>query len=994
MKDKELSLLNKALRVALLSGVISTSMISANTIAAEADTNFDDDAEVIQITGSRIKQPGMVSASPILTISGDEIEFQQEAEIESIIRSLPAVIPGDGRNVNNGTAGAATIDLRGLGPQRNLILLNGRRMVPFNFNGQVDSATIPTALLERVDILTGGASTVYGSDAIAGAINFVLKSDFEGVVIDTIHSQTGESDGDTDSISLTVGGNFDQDRGNAAISMSWYNRDPVLLGQRPLGLLGIDTADGSNLDEFLAGQPPAPPTEPNCDGPFVVESGGSSTAIPTRFSIVGGGAGTSGQFRTDRTLGSNCSRFNFNPFNYYQTPSERYSATAIAHYDFNDNVTAYSTLNFTNTSVVQQVAPSGTFGQTFNLPLANSFIGDQARQFMIDAGNTALANGNLNTPGNTNWQDVNNNGVVDAEDYLLVQLRRRTLELGPRTEIYETNQFQFLVGAKGDLSTNWDYDVSFSYGESNRVTTRDGYTNLVNIQNALDSVDGVTCANGDPNCVPIDLFGGFGTITPEMAAYARAIALQTQGYEQSIGTIVVNGLVDGFQLPTADTPLAVSFGYETRTESAFLEPDECLKLAPSSCQGGAGGNLLPIKGGYKVDEFFVEGFLPIFEGKPFAELLNFEFGFRSSDYDTVGNNNTWKAGLNWRPVDQLLFRAMQQQATRAPNVGELSSPVTTALANALLDPCSIANAGNIDATLEALCISTGMVASQVGSVQDIISGQINAFAGSNPNAPPDSETADTTTLGVVWSPDFEAVDDFSLSVDYYDIDIEDIIGNFSAQEVLDACYKAGDTTECAKINRIGGDLTISGSGINLFTTNLDFLRAEGIEVAASFNVDLADGWGRLKFSGVLNKYLTQESQSSAQSAVIDCKGFFGTSCDPISELRWTQRTTWDWNDLTVSAQWRHIDSVSIEPPEKANVDPRFHTIDDYDYIDLFASYVYEDVTFSLGITNAFDDDPPVVGNEAGDTSSNSGNTFPSNYDTLGRVYRFGVRFEF
>ncbi len=990
------SKLASALRIATGVGLGFTVLPFAGHVAAQDEEVL---LEEVIITGSRITQPGMVSSSPINSLSETDIGYFQQPEIERIIKQLPGTIPGDGQNVNNGTAGAATIDLRGLGAERNLILINGRRTVPFNYDGEVDTASIPTALLERVDVITGGASAVYGSDAIAGAVNFVLKRDFEGVELRTSRSQTSESDGETNNISLTVGSNLDGDRGNIALSASWMDREQVLLGQRPLGLLGIDTASGANFAEFLAGQGPLQP-EAGCGGPNVVAAGGSTTSMPTRFAIVGGGAAASGQFREDGTLGTECSRFNFNPFNFYQTPMERYSATVTGHYDVTEEVEVYSTINYTNTTVVQQVAPSGTFGATFNLPLQNPLIGDQARQFMIDAGNTALGAGTLTNgllsggPAGANWEDVNGNGVVDAQDYLNVQLRRRTLELGPRTERYDSDMWTALAGVRADIGADWNVDASFQYGESNRTTVRDGYTNLTNIQNALDTFDGVTCNNGDATCVPIDLFGGFGTITDAMAGYARAIALQQQKYEQTILNITFDGPVEAVRLPWAESSLALAVGYENRREKGLLEPDECLKLAPASCQGGAGGNLLPISGGYKVSEFFLEGNMPLIEGAVGAESLNLEFGIRSSDYDiSSGQEETWKIGLNWRPVESLMVRLMQQQATRAPNIGEIASPVVTGLDNATLDPCSIANAGNIDARLRDLCISTGMTAAQVGSIQDIVSGQINTLEGSNPAALPDSETADTFTAGFVWTPDFAFFNNFQISVDYYDIDIEDIIGEPSAQEILDACYVAGVASECAKVIRVNGDLTLPASGVQLFTTNLEFKKAEGIEIGINTGFDI--GLGELQVSANINKYLTNEELSSSISAVRDCNGFFGTNCDPVSELRWIQRTTWLWDALAVSLQWRHIGEVDIEPNEAASVAPFFQRIRAYDYFDLFASYTINDsIEISLSADNLFDVDPPVVGNEAGDTSSNSGNTFPSNYDTMGRIYKLGIKASF
>ena len=982
----------------LASGIVLGIFTSAG-ISSFANAQDDVIVEEIVITGSRITQPGVISSSPISSIGAAEIEVQQEFELEKIIRDLPSTIPGDGQNVNNGTDGAATVDLRGLGSERNLVLMNGKRITPYNYNGRVDTSTIPTALIERVDIITGGASAVYGSDAIAGAINVILKDDFEGVDLRSSTSQTGDRDGKIKNLSLTLGSNLADGRGNVALNLSWTDREGVLLGDRPLGRLGIETETGANLAEFRAGQGPIEPMA-GCGGPDVAAAGGSTTAIPTRVSVIG--PGEVGQFLDDGTIFTGgtafldprggCSVFNFNPYNYYRTPQERYSTTVIGNFHVTDDVEVYSRASFNKISVDQQVAPSGTFGANFDVPLQNPLLGDAARQEIISFANAGLTAGTLTLLADGGgWDDVNSNGVVDEEDYLRMQLRRRTVELGPRSENYDTEHFQLLVGTTVDLPSDWKADMFFQYGESNRTTRRAGYTNLTNIQNALDTFDGVTCNNGDSTCVPIDLFGGFGTITPEAASYATAIALQQQSYDQKVGGLVFNGPIDAITLPSAGAPLLVSVGYEKRQENGSLEPDECLKLAPASCQGGAGGNLLPISGGFKLDEYFVEGILPLWD----TQSLNLELGYRVSDHNISGNDDTWKAGITWRPMDSLLVRVMQQQATRAANVAELFSPVTTALRNAQQDPCSVANAGNIDATLRDRCIATGMLPGQVGVVQDIVSGQINTLEGSDPTSPPNPETADTFTVGFVWTPEFAILPGFTLSVDYYDIDIEDVIGEFSAQEILDQCYVNGNLDACSLVNRVNGDFTSPASGISRFTTNLLFQQAEGVEIGFSFGYDLEE-LGSLQFSGSINRYLTQESQSSASVPVIDCKGRFGTSCDPLSETSWIQRSTWDYEDLSVSLQWRHLSSISIEPNEAAGTFPEFRNIDSANYFDLYASYRLwdEKINLSFGIDNITEEDPPIVGGEAGDTSSNSGNTFPSNYDVLGRMYTVGLNFQF
>lgn len=973
----------------------------AGTSALGTAPNLSAQEEAIEevvITGSRIRRPGLTSSSPITTVTLEEIEIQQEVEVEKILRSLPSTIPNDGENRNNGTAGTTSTSLRALGPQRTLVLLNGRRMTPSNYNGRADLSTIPTALIERIDMVTGGASAVYGSDAVAGAVNIILKDDFEGFDLQVANTTSEERDADRDNISLTLGSALDGGRGNVAINLSWSEREPLLLGQRDLGLLGIETASGANYTNFLNGIAPAAPTVAGCGGPNSVQSGGSTTGIPTRLNI--GGAGNVGQFLDNRTLYTanrgGCSVFNFNPYNFYRTPQERYNAFFMGNFEFNENFEAYSTVEYSNITVKAQVAPSGTFGSQFNVPVANPFFSTQARNEMLSFANARAALGFIR-PGaaNSNWHDVNNNGVVDMPDYLKLQLRRRTEELGARDENFDTEHFMIVAGARGELLGDWNYDASFQYGESNRTTLRGGYTNLTNIQNALDSVDGITCKNGDPTCVPIDLFGGFGTITPAMAGYARADALQQQKYDQTIGQIVLDGPVNAIQVPSASTPLALSVGFETRDEFGSLTPDECLKLAPASCQGGAGGNLLPIAGGFRVDEFFVEGYLPLIDGMNLVDSLNFEFGYRDSDYDTVGNVDTWKAGLNWRINDQILVRVMQQEATRAPNVGELFAPITTGLDNANLDPCSVTNAANITPRLRDLCVSTGMLPQQVGVLQDIVAGQINTFDGSNPLALPDAESADTFTAGFVWTPQIDFFDSVSVSLDYYDIDIADVIGTFSAQQMLDQCYVVGLASSCANIKRVSGDISTPGSGIQLYTTNLAWERSEGYELGFNVGYDLGQ-FGDLSFSGMVNKYLTQESKSDALTPIIDCAGFYGTSCDPVSDMRWTQRTTWNWNDITASLSWNHIGSVDIERPEAANSFAAFRSIDDYDYLDLYASYTLWDdrIRLSLGIENITEEEPPVVGNESGSTSANSGNTYPSAYDIYGRMYTAGFRLTF
>ena len=402
-----------------------------------------------------------------------------------------------------------------------------------------------------------------------------------------------------------------------------------------------------------------------------------------------------------------------------------------------------------------------------------------------------------------------------------------------------------------------------------------------------------------------------------------------------------------------------------------------------------------------IEEVYGEGIFQIAADQDWAKSLELEFGYRFSDYDPSGINKTWKYGVNWEPIDGLRFRAMQQRAARAPNVGELAAPTVSGLSNATFDPCSVGNRAPISAALRALCISTGQTAAQVGTIQDIVSGQISTFQGTNLARLPNPEKADTTTVGLVWQPNFlPALRNLSISLDYYKIDIQGTIGVFQAQEVLDQCYKAGDAASCADIVRVNGDLASPASGIKLFTTNLKSSEASGIESSVAFGIDMTtlgldEKWGSLAFQWTGNYYLSNESQSSDANPVIDCNGVFSTQCNPTHEFRFIQRTSWTVGDLQLSYLWRYVDSINVGNEQVASTFPAFRNVKSYSWFDLSASYAINDtVKVSAAVSNVFKKNPPIVGNEAGTTSANSGNTFPGDYDTLGRVFSFGLNLRF
>jgi outer membrane receptor protein involved in Fe transport len=404
-------------------------------------------------------------------------------------------------------------------------------------------------------------------------------------------------------------------------------------------------------------------------------------------------------------------------------------------------------------------------------------------------------------------------------------------------------------------------------------------------------------------------------------------------------------------------------------------------------------------GKYESDEFFVEAILPLVQDKPGFEHLSIEAGYRNSDYDIQGGTDAWKAGLSWEIVPGFRVRAMQQEAVRVANIGELFSPITTGLDNATLDPCSIGNPNPPapGSTLHSLCVQTGQLPSQVGTTPDIISGQVNVFNGTNPNALPRPEEASTRTFGFVWEPGFWIFDTTApttISIDYYDIEINDYIDEPTGQEALDLCYVLQDPVACAGIVRIGGAMTETGTGAPAFFTNFEVFQAEGIDLVVNSNFDVGN-FGEMSLALTAHKYLTNEFQTTAASPVVDCKGRYGTSCDPVPEFRSTLRVNWARNDFDASLLWRHIGSMDAQANEAASLFSAFRSVDSHNYFDLVLGYTYQDWgRISLLVANIADEDPPILGNETGSTSFNSGNTFPSLFDTMGRTYTVNLKLTF
>ncbi len=924
----------------------------------------------VEVTGTRIKTPGAVSNSPISSVAEEEIKSAQPIAVEEFIKLLPAAVPAIGAGTNNGGNGGATIDLRGLGPNRTLVLLDGRRIVPFNLNGTVDTNAIPIALLQRVDLVSGGASAVYGADAISGVVNFVLKKDFKGIDFSTSYGTSSENDANRNRTDLTVGAGFDNGKGNVAMSVGFTESRPLRQDKRSIGLAALSSTTG-------------------------VEQG-SGTGVPVLLGVVGGAPTLSGTRQIDTTTGQIVpvfATYNFNPDNYYQTPLNRKQITALGNYVVNSHAELYAQVLYTRSDVTLQLAPSGSFLNVYNVPIGNPYIPAAARAQICAATGISAAN-----------------CVVGNTTEFRTSLGRRFVELGPRLNPYSTKLLQTTAGIKGDIVDNWTYDAYWSYGESDQIQKRINWGSLSKLQQALRAVSTTACTNAANGCVPLNIFGAAGSITPAMLNFINLSAIQLQNVQQQVASASASGDFDNaFKSPFAKAPISAAFGTEYRKATAGNQSD-----AASQIQGeilGAGAPLPDRTGTFTLKEIFAETNIPLVTGAPFARKIALELGYRRSEFATTTSNSygTYKYGGEWEPVDGLRFRSMAQRATRAPNVNELFAPLVTGLSNRAIDPCQLAlintAQANTPGTLSNLCRLTGVPSAAVGNLPSPSAGQINNLTGGNPSLGP--EQADTRTVGFVWQP--KEVRNFSLSVDFYDIKLSKAVSSQSVTDVLDGCYSAafnpGFTLNaaCAQVGRSPVTGTFNGvdaRGVFTPASNLGTQRTSGVDLNINYGFALKDlgadaKLGKVDLSLSANQVSKYEAQPTPSSINRNCLGYYSVACGaPNVKTKFNQRTAWTVNDLVVSYNWRHISAVAVEPLA-GTFFPAYSTIGSYDYVDLGAAWKFtKNVRFNLSINNVFDKAPPSVGNTISGTGVNSGNTFPQNYDVIGRYYTVGVNVKF
>ncbi|GAA4725570.1 TonB-dependent receptor [Sphingomonas lutea] len=990
-------------------------------------------AEEIVVTGTLIRNPNLVSAAPVSVIGQEEMQLRQTNVAEEVLRTIPGAAASVGSNINNGNAGASFVNLRGIGVNRNLVLLDGVRLVPTNLTGTTDLNNIPLALVDRVDALTGGASTTYGADAVSGVVNFITRSDFAGMELGVSNQITERGDGHYLRGDLTIGANFDDGRGNAVIGVGYQESDPVYQGgDRPdsqfannsqspnPALLGSPTATPSTI----FGLCPAEPTALGVCAP-------AATATTT----------TNVQVTDDGTAFGIADRpFNFAPYNVFQTPFKRYNLYSAGHYDLSDAITVYARGLYSNNTVDTIIAPSGAFNIAVAIPFSNPFLTAAQRDLLCARADVGAAAG-VQLLSSTGVSCAAAAAALSPADpnfqVARVNISRRATELGPRISSYNTQVFDFRVGARGDITNEIGWDVWASRGQSTRRQTIQGYALNSRIRAAVFASSATSClspnagfnvttgsgTSSSAGCVPANFFGGNGTLTPGSLDFLSDESQTANFNKRTQARATING--DTPVQLWSDQPISFAIGGEYRKDYANTRADA---LARAGDLGGSGGASPDITGQFDVYEGFAEVIAPLVSDRPFMQELQVEAGIRRSHYtiDIAGspkfNTTTYKVAGSWAPVRDLKIRGNFNRAVRAPNIGELFSPVNTVLTNLGTDPCQGQNpVGN--AALTAVCIAQGADPSFIGSIPSPAAGQVNITTGGNPFLQP--ETAKTWTVGAVIRPSF--LPGFDATIDYYNIKVTEAITTPTPGDLIAACFGSPNAANpaCTVIGRNPATGSLSGDpattpGLFGALSNLGKIETDGVDLVANYRRSLGTLIGspaRINLSFAGNWTRNSKFQATPSALNRDCTGFYSVNCgSPNPEFTFSQRSTLSLGKVDLSVLWRYIHKLQYEPiqlaeeradaegvcPDVDGFDPfacvtdaQYTRIPTYHYFDLSTRYnVSENFDFTFTIQNLFDKDPPNVGNSVGSTAFNSGNTYPGTYDSLGRRFGAAARIKF
>ena len=801
--------------VLALACALSTLATAQAQDAAPTPAGTDASGEPVQldrltVTGSRIKRADVETSQPVFSLSREDIQAQGLTSVGDVIQNLSANGSTLNTTFNNGGNGETRVSLRNLGDQRTLVMVNGRRWVGgTGLGGAVDLNTIPTAAVERIEVLKDGASVLYGSDAIAGVVNVILRKEFDGAEANVYIGGFDKGDGTRQSADFTVGNTGE--RWSTMMGVGYVKEESVMAGDREISAEPVyrtGTAFGSSTTPFGRFA--------FCNGTFANGVCNRAAGVPAdqadqrpngtfgQFTYNPGASGTQWRNFTGADF------YNFAPENYLLTPQERISLFGQGSLNITDRVRGFITATYNN--------------RTSDTLLASMPV-------VLGSGPGATPIGATIT--------ISPNSIYNPFGREVTRIQRRVTESGGRNFVSEVDTYGFSGGLEGNFelgSRYFDWDAGMVYGRNRLNASTRGLFNLQAIRLALgpsfrDTAGVARC--GTPTapidgCVPLNLLGAVGSITPEMLNYISFEAHDRFGYDMKQYFANVSGEL--FELPGGMFSFAA--GAEKRFESGYDAPDALINGGQTT-----GNARTATAGRYSVQEAYLELAVPLLKELPFAHELEFNLAGRWSDYSNFGDTTNRKFGFKWRPVEDLLLRGNWAEGFRAPAIGELFQGLADTF-EATGDPCSITfggNYANLSPDQRARCHAQGVPVGGYDQGND----QIRTSVGGNADLGP--ETSVNKTLGVVWSPEF--ISGFDVSLDWWNIQLSNTVIAYTAQAILDACIYDNNVQACGLYNRKpdGSIDRLLSSSINIGTTDV-----EGYDLTIGYRLP-EQSWGRLSF---------------------------------------------------------------------------------------------------------------------------------------------------
>lgn len=1026
---------------------IVTIFAGTNAHAQEAAAEAADVAEeAIIVTGSRIVRPNLEANSPISVVTGDAVQARGDITLDTFLNTLPGVNPAGTTTSNNPpNGGQSNIDLRGLGPNRNLVLVDGRRPMVSQSDQTVDLNTIPQALIKRIDVITGGAGAAYGADAIAGVVNIMLKDDFEGIDLRAGYQNSiPRTDAREWFLSGTIGGNFNENRGNIVVSFERSKRQGLIKSQRDFA--SVATATTTFLPEGLYQPGGNAPTQAAVDAyfgqfgatPGSVQAGASKISFNTDGSLFAIGTFNNPadvvNFRypidgsVNTSLFPDTYSYNFDIVNILVLPLKRDSVFGKARYELTDNIEFFGQANYTNYKTTSALAPSPV--STVNLEYASGSDPLRANSPLLVEPGTLLSNGTISTGGSVAASlvvPVTNPFIPQALRDLLATrtgdnlnlvgsgatepftMRSRTLGIGLRQSVYTNKVYQFLGGLRGEFAPGWRYEASFSEGKTKIIEEQTGNVDTERLLNLLNAPDGGNsiCAGG---------FNPFGR-NPLSQACIDYLAVSSDletVFKQRIAQAYITGQVA--QLPAG--PLSVVAGVEYRKFNYDFDP---------AVLGGPISGLnaqAPASGQNKFMDFFGELGVPLFKDASWARSLELTLGARYSKSKARDNltglstpsRGDWayKAELSYQPIDVLRLRAAYQRSVRAPNFDELFD--ASGDNPQYFDPCSTTSAARTSrsdaSAVSALCLNgTGLSPADAANIT-VAPGyvqtpgtQISLEVAGNQNLKP--EKADTFTAGLVLSNLSGGLSRLRLSLDYYNIKVSDVILEPDPNRIVANCYNyygnnptlSGTNTNCQYIARLGGDILGFGPdfGNGGYTgQNLGFIKTSGVDLQLGYDFDLPflGEEAKLNFDLLMNYLIDYKTKEFADQPVIDLAGTVSVFGAPLGgsqpRLKGVLNTALALNEnFSLTSRIRYIHKMKNRYNKIYPGETEFEGVPTVVYFDFGADFTFEEkFNFRIGLNNAFNKQPPEYA-----PNVQSG-TDPSLYDVIGRRFyvQAGVKF--